>query len=104
MKITDIRVFPTRSEKVLAFASVTFNGVLVCKGFRVMPGKNGLWVAVPSEKGKDGKYQDTVFPITKEFREELQKAILYKYGTLDNQLHDAGHTTEQPPADEEAPF
>ena len=47
----------------------------------LLQGKNGLFVAMPSYKTKQtdeqGKsiYQDICFPVTKEFREQLYRAV-----------------------------
>ena len=81
MKITDVRIFPYSSKKssLVAFANVTFDKVFVVRNFRVFDGKNGLFAACPSEELKNGKYSDTAFPITKEFRSELLDAIVEAY-------------------------
>ena len=58
IKITDFRnIRPLSAGKLRAFVDVVFNDALVVKGFKVVDGKNGLFVAVPSRKveGKDGE-------------------------------------------------
>ncbi|MBU0759372.1 MAG: SpoVG family protein [Candidatus Omnitrophica bacterium] len=66
-------------SKLKAFADVSFAGVFMVKGLRVVEGKNGLFVSMPSEKGKDGKWYDTARPLTKEFRQLLNEAVLESY-------------------------
>lgn len=44
----------------------------------VVEGRNGLFVAMPSCKAGDG-YRDICFPITKEYREKINKAVLEAY-------------------------
>lgn len=44
----------------------------------VVQGKNGMFVAMPSYKAGN-KYRDVCFPITKEFREKLNDAVLDIY-------------------------
>jgi stage V sporulation protein G len=66
-------------SKLKAFADVSFAGVFLVKGLKVLEGKNGLFVGMPSERGKDGKWYDTAFPITKEFRELLNDTVLSAY-------------------------
>jgi stage V sporulation protein G len=66
-------------SKLKAFADVSFAGVFLVKGLRVLEGKNGLFVGMPSEKGKDGRWHDTAFPITKEFRGLLNDVVLSAY-------------------------
>ncbi|MFH1853878.1 MAG: SpoVG family protein [Candidatus Omnitrophota bacterium] len=67
-------------SKLKAFADVSFAGVFMVKGLRVVEGKSGLFVSMPSEKGKDGKWYDTAHPLTKEFRGLLNEAVLEHYG------------------------
>lgn len=62
-----------------AFADVSFAGAFIVKGIKVVEGKKGLFVSMPSEKGKDGKWYDTAHPLTKEFREALSEVVLEAY-------------------------
>ena len=78
--ITDIRVFPIEDGKgILANVSVTFGGVFVVTGIKVIDGKKGAFVSMPQYKSKDGEWKDSCFPITGEFREELSDAVLEAY-------------------------
>ena len=81
MKITDVRVKKLEggNGKLRGIASVGFDDVFVIHNISIIDGNNGLVVSMPSKKGKDNKYNDICHPITKEFREELNKAILDKY-------------------------
>jgi stage V sporulation protein G len=90
MEITEIRMNLTKSDTVLAFASVTFDGLLVVKGMRVLTGKNGPRVSWPSEKGKDGKFYDTVFSLNRDFGDSVKEAVLNKYGAMGGDNHDFG--------------
>jgi len=62
-----------------AFADVSFAGVFTVKGLKVVEGKNGLFVSMPSQKGKDGKWYNSAHPLTKEFRETLNSLVLEAY-------------------------
>ena len=62
-----------------AFADVSFAGAFIVKGIKVVEGKKGLFVSMPSEKGKDGKWYDIAHPLTKEFREALSEVVLEAY-------------------------
>ena len=78
--ITDVRVFPVEDGKgILANVSVTFCGVFVVTGIKVIDGKKGAFVSMPQYKSKDGEWKDSCFPITAEFREELSDAVLDAY-------------------------
>lgn len=78
--ITDVRVFPIEDGKgILANANVTFGGVFVVTGIKVIDGKKGAFVSMPQYKSRDGEWKDSSFPITAEFREELSDAVLKAY-------------------------
>ena len=62
-----------------AFVDVSFAGVFIVKGLKVIEGKNGLFVGMPREKGKDGKWYSMAYPITKEFKELLSEIVLKAY-------------------------
>ena len=66
-------------NNVLAFASVTIGNSFAVTNVRVMGGKNGPFVAMPSNKGRDGKFHDTCFPTTAAMREKLNNAVMGGY-------------------------
>ena len=83
--ITDIRVYPFEGDKksnLLAMVSVTFGGVFVVTGFKIMDGKKGLFVSMPSIKTSKGEYKDSAFPLTKDFRKFLSDSILNAFDAL----------------------
>ena len=65
--------------KLRAFFDVKTSEGFVVKGFKLVEGISGLFVGMPSTKGKDEEYYDTVFA-DKELREELQQVALRAYG------------------------
>jgi stage V sporulation protein G len=77
----DVRAYPIAEPKsnTVAFASVTINDMIAINGIRVVDGANGLFAAMPQAKDKDGEYRDIAFPVTKELRQQLNKAILDEY-------------------------
>ena len=84
--VTDIAVYPyeAKDNPTVAFVNVTILDKLVLKGIRVVDGRKGLFIAFPqtkrkAEKGGKNEYFDIYFPITKEFREELNDSILEAY-------------------------
>ncbi|MBC8473706.1 MAG: septation protein SpoVG family protein [Candidatus Omnitrophica bacterium] len=68
-----------RDSKVKAFADVGFAGAFVVKGLKVVEGKSGLFVGMPRQQGKDGKWYDIACPLTKEFRDVLNELVLEAY-------------------------
>ena len=71
---------------VKATASVTIGECFGVRGVKVMEGKNGLFINMPSYKGSDDKYKDICFPTTAEFRQELSDAVVDAYKLAIEQL------------------
>jgi len=65
-------------SKLKAFADVSLGGIVI-KGFSVVNGSNGLFVSMPRHQGKDGKWYNTVYPTTKELKEQLSEVVLTAY-------------------------
>lgn len=65
-------------SKLKAFADVSFSGVVI-KGFSVVNGEKGLFVSMPRHQGKDGKWYNTVYPSTKELKQQLAEVVLEAY-------------------------
>ena len=61
------------------FADIVIGGLFAVKGFRIVDGKKGLFVSMPSEMGKDGAWYNTFKPITKEAQAELNKTVIDAY-------------------------
>jgi stage V sporulation protein G len=46
---------------------------------KIIEGKNGAFIAMPSRKTKKGEYKDVAHPINSDFRGMLQTKILEEY-------------------------
>lgn len=80
VEITEVRIFKSRGDgAVKAYASVSLDGEFVVKGLKVIEGENGLWVSMPSRKGRDGSYQDIFHPTSKEARDKIVNAVIEAY-------------------------
>jgi stage V sporulation protein G len=80
MQITDIRVRKLTGEgKLKAYVTVTFDDCFVVHNVKIIEGKTGVFIAMPSRKTRAGEYKDVAHPIHPEFRAELQQKILEKY-------------------------
>ncbi len=62
-----------------AFCDVAIADQFIVKGFRVVEGKSGLFVSVPRQAGKDGKWYNSAFPLTAEVRQSLNEVVLSAY-------------------------
>lgn len=79
LEITEVRISLRDDDKLKAFASMTFNDAFVIRGLKIIEGKNGMFVAMPSRKKPDGTYQDIAHPINNETREFIEGYILEEY-------------------------
>ena len=81
IKIEVARIFKLDGTgSVKAYADISVADSLLIKGVRIVEGKDGLFVAMPQESGKDGKWYNTVIPMSREIREEIEKIVLEAYG------------------------
>lgn len=77
----DVRVRPIAPMgNLLAFANVTIGGCFKIDGFRICSGEKGLYVNMPSTQDKNGNWKDVCWPVTAEFRKQLNDALLDGYG------------------------
>ncbi|NIQ40236.1 MAG: septation regulator SpoVG [Proteobacteria bacterium] len=79
MEITEVRVFPVSEDKLKAYVTITFDDCFVVRDLKVIHGNNGLFVAMPSKKRKDGSFRDTAHPLNNETREMIESKVLSQY-------------------------
>ena len=65
---------------LLAYANVTIGDCFKIDGFRICSGENGLYVNMPSTQDKQGKWRDVCWPVTADFRRQLNDALIEGYG------------------------
>lgn len=63
-----------------AFCDLMLLDTFVVKGLRVVQGQEDLFVSMPRQQGRDGKWYDTFFPVSGEIRKGLQELVLESYG------------------------
>ena len=63
-----------------AFVDLAVENAFVIKGIRIIEGEKGMFVAMPREEGKDGKWYTTVVPLTRELKDEIERVVLEAYG------------------------
>lgn len=62
-----------------AFCDISLFDALVIKGLRIVDGKNGLFVSMPRERSKDGKWYPTVRPLNREIKNVIESTVLEAY-------------------------
>ena len=77
----DVNVRPIAPMgNLLAYANVTIGDCFKIDGFRICSGEKGLYVNMPSTQDKQGKWRDVCWPVTADFRRQLNEALIDGYG------------------------
>ncbi len=79
MEITDVRIALRDEERLKAFVTITFDDCFVVRGVKVIEGKDGLFVAMPSRQRPDGTYQDVAHPVHSTMRSRVEGRVLDAY-------------------------
>lgn len=79
MKITEVKVFPVNEERLKAYVTLTIDDCFVVRDLKVIKGNDGLFVAMPSKKRKDGQFKDIAHPLNQETRDMIERSIFEEY-------------------------
>ena len=82
MRVTEVRIKLVKNgndTKLRGYADVTLEGVFVVHGMKLLQGKDGLFVAMPSKRTHSGEFKDIAHPITTELRSSITEAIVREY-------------------------
>ena len=79
MNITQVKVFPVYEDKLKAFVSVVFDHAFMVNDIKVIQGKDGLFLSMPSRRKKNGEFKDVAHPLNNETRRMLEEQVLAEY-------------------------
>ena len=80
MTVTDVRIRKMNDEgKMKAIVSITFDDSFVVHDIKIIEGQEGLFIAMPSRRTKDGEFRDIAHPINKETRNMIQEIVFEEY-------------------------
>ena len=79
MEVTEVKVVPVDEDKLKAYVTITLDDAFVVRDLKVIQGKSGIFVAMPSKKRKDGTYRDMAHPTNSETREKIESVVLAEY-------------------------
>lgn len=83
MNITDVRVKKFNGENRLkAIAAITIDDCFVVHELRIIDGKDGLFVAMPSRRMPNGEYKDVAHPINQETRNHIEGVVIEAYNNI----------------------
>src|SRR5437660_6465930 len=92
MEITEVKVFPVNEDRLKAYVTITLDNCFVVRDLKIINGNNGLFVAMPSKKRKDGQFKDIAHPLNNETREMIENKIFENY---EAELKKIGQTLDQ---------
>jgi stage V sporulation protein G len=102
VEITDVRVYPVREDKLKAFVSVVFDRCFMVNDIKVIQGKDGLFISMPSRRKKNGDFKDIAHPLNQETRRWVEERILQEYRGAIEGGAPAPAAAAQPEAEAEA--
>ena len=70
--------------KLRAYFDLATSDGFIIKGFKIVDGINGLFVSMPSQKGNDEEYYDTIWVESKQLREEVNELAISQYNQSAN--------------------
>src|SRR5262245_26007510 len=79
MQITEVRVFPVDEEKLKAYASIVLDACFIVNDLKIIEGKRGLFISMPSRRRKRGGYRDVAHPLNNETRRLIEEHVLAEY-------------------------
>lgn len=82
MQITEVNIRKVFGESTAmkAVASVTFDDCFVVHDIKVIDGKKGMFIAMPSKKGREeDKFMDIAHPLNQEMRDMIRRAVFEAY-------------------------
>lgn len=83
MRITEVRAKRVNGEnRLVGIAAITIDECFVVHELRIIEGKDGLFVAMPSRKMPNGEFKDVAHPINTETRSQIEAAVLDAYNQL----------------------
>ena len=82
MQITEVRVFPVDEDKLKAFASIVIEDAFVVSDIKIIEGRHGRFLSMPSIKRKNGTFRDIAHPLNQDTRRMLEKRIFDRYDEI----------------------
>lgn len=101
MEVTDVRIRKVTNEgNMKAVVSITFDHEFVVHDVKIIDGKNGLFIAMPSRKMGEGVFRDIAHPLNMETRNRIKDAIFAAYETAVAEAAVEETSTAQPSTEE----
>jgi stage V sporulation protein G len=97
VNITEVRVFPVQEDKLRAFASIVIDDAFVISDIKIIQGRNGRFLSMPSMRRKNGTFRDIAHPLNSETRRMIEEMVFRRHDEL---LNHPGEAPGDVPFDE----
>jgi stage V sporulation protein G len=64
-----------------ALVDVSVEDSIIINGIRVVEGTNGLFISMPREETRDGKWYNVVVPLRREVKDEIERVVIEAYNS-----------------------
>jgi len=80
VRISEVKIRRVEGKnRFKAWVTLTFDDEFRIHGLKIIQGKDGPFVAMPSRKLPNGDFIDTAYPLSQKLRETIQKEVLNEY-------------------------
>lgn len=87
MNITDIKIKNTKNSiNIIATVSIVLDDCFTVNNIKIVNGKNGIFVGMPSLKDENNDYYDVVYPINTKTREYIVQSVLSAYDSFRSEV------------------
>jgi stage V sporulation protein G len=80
VEITEVKVFLVNEDKLKAFVSIVLDQCFMVNDIKVIQGREGLFISMPSRRKKNGEFKDVAHPLNNRTRSWMEERILGEYG------------------------
>jgi stage V sporulation protein G len=102
VQVTDVRIRRIQTDgKLRAYVSITFDDSFVVHDLRIIDGRKGMFVAMPSKLLPNGNHKDIAHPINTEIREMIQSAVLKEYQATEQEEQTGAQATSETTSEQE---
>ncbi len=99
MRVTEVKIFPVKDPKLRAFVSVVFDHCFMVNDIKVIEGREGRFISMPSRRKRNGRFKDIAHPLNSDTRAMLESEILAAY---EASIGDGRSSVSREPTREEA--
>src|SRR5687767_13723432 len=76
---TEVTIFPIQDEKVKAVVSIVIDHSFMVNDIKIIQGRGGLFISMPSGKKKNCEFKDVAHPLNNETRRMIEDKVLGEY-------------------------